>query len=142
MSKYKTSQRKKLIDYFESNIHHTLSAQDIYVQLKEQGISLSAIYRNLAEMEKDGVICRVSENNRYGVLYQYTNKDECAGAVHLKCENCSTTLHLNSNIAHMMTGFVKDEYGFAINCSNTFLYGKCEKCSQSEKENKLAENEG
>ena len=130
MSKYKTEQRKTLIDYFESNNHRSLSAQDIHTDLKEQGISISAIYRNLAEMEKDGIVYKVAENSRPGVFYQYIDPDKCTNLIHLKCITCDATLHLNKHISQMMVAYAKDEYGFVINCTGAFMYGECAICSQ------------
>ena len=130
MSKYKTEQRKILVDYFEHNNHQSLSAQEIFTALDNQDISMSAIYRNLSEMEKEGIVCKVDGDNRQTAYYQYINSKECIGAIHLKCQTCDTTLHLNHNIAQMMMGFTKEEYGFIINPCGAFLYGKCAKCSQ------------
>ncbi len=129
MNKYSTEQRKKLISLFEGNPHQTFSAQDIAASLYDQGISTSAIYRNLSEMVKDGLLCKVSEKNRAGSLYQYMDPNHCAGVIHFKCENCGATFHLDRNISQMIMGVALDNHGFKVNGTSAFLYGICEKCS-------------
>ena len=130
MSKYNTEQRKKLISYFENNSHRSVSAQDIYATLQSQDISMSAIYRNLAEMEKENLICKVNENNRSSICYQYIDPVKCINAIHLKCQHCDSTIHLNHHISELVSGYAKEEYGFALNFVGAFLYGKCATCSQ------------
>ncbi len=132
MSKYKTEQRKKLITLFENNQHHTFSVQDIAQALSDQEISTSAIYRNLSEMVKEGLVCKVSEKNRSGSLYQYVDPTHCAGVIHFKCESCDATFHLDRNISQMVMGVAKDELSFLVNGTSAFLYGKCSNCTQKQ----------
>lgn len=130
MSKYKTEQRKKLISLFENNPHQTFSAQDIATFFKDDGISLSAIYRNLSEMINEEILCKVSEKKRSGTLYQYIDPVHCAGVIHFKCQSCDNTFHLNRAISQMIINVAKEEFAFSVNGSAAFLYGKCDKCSQ------------
>ncbi len=130
MSKYQTEQRKKLVTLFENSPHQTLSAQDIAAALHDQGISVSAIYRNLSEMVNDGILCKVSEKNRSGSLYQYVDPHHCAGIIHFKCDSCDATYHLDRNISQMLIGIAHDQFSFDLNGNAAFLYGKCKKCSQ------------
>lgn len=132
MSKYQTEQRKKMINLFENCPHQTLSAQDILSHIQDQDISISAIYRNLSEMVKDGILCKVSEKNRSGSLYQYVDPNHCAGIIHFKCDSCDATYHLDRNISQMLIGIAQDNFSFELNGSAAFLYGKCKNCSQKE----------
>ncbi len=128
MSRYNTEQRKKLITYFENSNHKTISAQELFLELSSSGISMSAIYRNLAELESQGVICKVLEKNRKDALYQYINPKSCVGIIHLKCSDCEETIHLDKNISQMLFNISMDNHLFKINESGAFLYGECLKC--------------
>ncbi len=130
MNKYKTEQRKILLDFFQNNTHRSVTAQDIFESLRDRNISMSAIYRNLSEMEKDRQICRVNDSSKPGVYYQYIDPVHCANVVHLKCQKCDTTFHLNQHISRMMVGYAKEEYDFDIKCTGAFLFGECEKCGK------------
>ncbi len=93
MSNYQTTQRKKLFTVFSNNVHKTFSAQDLYELLKNENISLSAIYRNLTAMEKNQQIVKVLDKNRKENCYQYFDKAQCSDIIHLKCKICAVTLH-------------------------------------------------
>ncbi len=132
MSKYNTDQRRILTEFFKNGNHKSFSVQDIFAEISKFGISMSAIYRNLTEMENAGIICKVFEKNRTGALYQYVDQDNCKGIIHLKCQSCDQTFHLNRHLSQMLTGMAKDEYNFTINTSLAFLYGKCDECNENE----------
>ncbi len=128
MKGYKTEVRKLLLNYFESIGHRVVSSQMVYDQLKEHTISLSSIYRNLAKMEKEGILCKMTQQNSHVVLYQYVNPKKCHGIVHLKCKQCDMTYHLNEELSHMITNISKQEHGFSIGQTTAVLYGKCTNC--------------
>ncbi len=130
MVKYQTEQRKILVDFFKESNHRALSAQDIHRELASTNISVSAIYRNLADMEKQNIVCRISEENRTGALYQYVDPNCCIGVIHLKCQSCQATFHLNKHISQMVIELARESHNFSINSFAAFLYGKCDNCSQ------------
>lgn len=116
-----------LVLFQESN-HHSLSAQEIAQLLKDDNVSMSSIYRNLAEMEKSGLICKVSEKNRAGALYQYINPDSCRGIIHLKCENCDQTYHLEKCVSDMIFAMAESSFQFHLSSSMPILFGQCHEC--------------
>ncbi len=115
---------------FEESNHHSFSAQEIAQLLKSENVSMSAIYRNLADMEKSGLICKVSEKNRSGALYQYINPHSCRGIIHLKCESCDQTYHLDKCVSDMIFAMAEKNFNFHLSSSMPMLVGQCEKCRQ------------
>lgn len=130
MSKYITEQRKNLLDLFENSRHQSFSANEIQELLANKDVSTSAIYRNLTEMVKEGLLCKVSEKNRSGTLYQYVDPEHCVGVIHFKCQSCNSTFHLDKNISQMVIAVAKDAFEFNVNGKAAFLYGECSNCSQ------------
>ncbi len=130
MGKYNTQQRKLMIDFFKNNAHKTSSVGEICEQLNALGVSTSSVYRNIAEMEEEGIVRRVNEKNRKGALYQYIDPEHCVGVVHLICEKCNLTFHLNRHVSQMLTNMALENYNFHINEQSAVLYGKCENCFQ------------
>ncbi len=128
MSKYQTEQRQKLLKLFKMSDHQTLSARDILDKFNNEEISISAIYRNLKEMEKEGHICKVVEKGRSEALYQYVHPHSCVGIIHLKCENCDNTYHINRHISHMIINLANDDFNFTIKDTSAVLYGLCNTC--------------
>ena len=60
MPKYMTKQRKTLLSYLSGHADEKLSARQIEADLKQEGISISAVYRNLSELEKEAAAARYS----------------------------------------------------------------------------------
>ena len=58
MAEYMTKQRKLLMDYLISHTDETLPTSRIVEALSDEGISPSAIYRNLSALEKKGKLFR------------------------------------------------------------------------------------
>lgn len=126
--KYQTEQRKRMLVLFENSNHRSLSAQEIAHFLKDEQVSMSAIYRNLAEMEKSGLICKVSEKKRAGSLYQYINPHSCRGIIHLKCDSCDQTYHLDKCVSDMIFAMAEKNFHFHLSSSMPILFGQCDKC--------------
>ena len=131
MSKYMTKQRRILTDYFMSHVDEQLTAKRIANELTPCWISVSAIYRNLSDMESDGLIKRCSKNGSREVYYQYTAARKCAGCFHLTCRICGRVFHMNPSTAGLMLSRVADEDGFYIDMSDTVIFGVCSKCAEA-----------
>ena len=130
MIKYHTVQRKVLLSLFEKDNQRSYSVQDILDAIPEEGISKSAVYRNLKAMEEEGLICKVNDPKQAEAQYHYLNPNGCKGVIHFKCESCDKIYHLNPHISNMIYTYAKDDLGFSLNKSGAFLHGKCENCSQ------------
>ena len=129
MGKYVTRQRRLLIDYLEQNKDRPLSAQEMAEALLGDGISKSAIYRNLAELETEGRIAKQKLEGQREVYYRYTDAAECKNHVHLSCKGCGKTYHASdSGTAALMEALTKPEH-FTIDKGDTVLYGFCEACT-------------
>lgn len=135
--KYQTGQRKRMLALFEASAHRCLSAQDVAEALKEENISMSAIYRNLSEMEKAGLISKVVDNKRQAAHYQYLNPENCCGLIHLKCQTCDETYHLDKCVSDMLIAMAESHFHFKLNHSTPFIFGQCEQCAQAEEKSTL-----
>lgn len=121
-----------MLDLFESSPHLSLSAHDIAQELLSDGISLSSIYRNLAAMVQKGLLCKTGEKSRAGALYHYVNPESCSGIIHLKCQHCNATYHIDKCVSDMIFAMAEKNLQFQINKSSPFLFGKCANCSQKD----------
>ena len=125
---YKTKQREVLIDFFESHHDQAFSAEEIASQLKNKAISISAVYRNLAELEKDGKLRKVAKRGTRKVFYQFVDCDECKGHLHLTCTKCGKTEHLDDVDSHQIVKAVLQNSNFNLDSGSTILYGICGRC--------------
>ncbi len=125
---YNTKQREVLMSFFESHHDQAFSAEEIAHQLKNNSISISAVYRNLADLEKDGKIRKIAKSGTHKAFYQFVDCDECKGHLHLTCMKCGKTEHLDDGDSHQIAKTVLQNSNFNLDSDSTILYGICEKC--------------
>ncbi len=130
MRKYQTKQRKKLLEYLEQHTDISLSAEQIYNDLADDGISISAIYRNLADLENEGKLRKLSQTGERNTHYQYIATEKCRECLHLSCKKCGKTYHLNEQLASTLTKGLVSTENFEIDIANTVIFGICEKCEK------------
>lgn len=130
MPKYMTKQRKALLNYLSMHADERLSAKQLEDALKIEGISISAVYRNLSELEKEGKVRRVNNSGSREVFYQYTDGAHCKDCLHLSCEKCGKTYHMNSAVAQTLIENLAQSDEFTIDKANTVLYGVCGDCRE------------
>ena len=128
MPKYMTKQRKALLNYLSMHADERLSAKQLEDALKIEGISISAVYRNLSELEREGKVRRVNNSGSREVFYQYTDGAHCKDCLHLSCEKCGKTYHMNSAVAQTLIENLAQSDEFTIDKANTVLYGVCGDC--------------
>ncbi len=128
MPKYVTRQRKSLLDYLALHPDEDLSARQIAEGLTEHGVSLSAVYRNLAELETEGKVRRSSHEGSRDLFYRYTDLGECRRHLHLSCKSCGRTFHMDADATDTLTRQVVESAGFQIDRADTVLYGLCNAC--------------
>ncbi|MBR1481650.1 MAG: transcriptional repressor [Ruminococcus sp.] len=130
MPKYMTRQRKALLTLLSRHADEELSAKQIESALSTQGVSISAVYRNLSELEKEGKIRRVSKSGTREVFYCYTDGSACKDQLHLSCEKCGRTYHMNMPGVEMLMNNLEQSDEFTIDKANTVLYGVCKSCQK------------
>ena len=128
MSKYATKQRKILLAYLGEHTDELLSAQHIAEDLREQSVSLSAIYRNLLDFEAEGLVRRRSKEAAREVFFQFAGAESCKGCVHLCCQVCGRTFHMECESADLFVGLIKRLEDFRVDKTHTVLYGVCDRC--------------
>lgn len=130
MAKYVTEQRRELISFLSAHADNQFTARDIAEQLAGKNISLSAVYRNLAELEKSGDIVCVMRENMREKYYRCVRSDECQTSIHLTCTECGRSFHMDAAEANRMIDAVLQNSGFRVSTVKTVLYGICKECSR------------
>ena len=129
-----TKQRKALLAFLEQHADEELTARQIEQALCGDGISISAVYRNLSELEKERKVRKVTKSDSREVYYLYTDCDHCNECLHLSCEKCGKTYHMNSEGAQMLVRNLAQSDEFAIDKADTVLYGVCRDCQKKHEE--------
>ena len=121
-----TAVRRKLIDYFESHCDRQLTIDDMMRDLAPEGVSRSAIYRNIDRMVSDGVLRRVQDSSRRSA-YQYTASKHCCDHIHIQCTKCGRISHIEDDGERALKAALMNSE-FKIDEQKTVLYGVCRKC--------------
>jgi len=128
---YMTEQRKKLFEFFKSHPDMTISARDLAAQLvaeEHAKISVSAVYRNLAMLEREGLILRSPGKNNRENVYRYVSLGVCEDKLHITCLKCGRTTHMTQKISDKLLKDVLRGDKFDIDLSKTTVYGICKDC--------------
>ena len=64
------------------------------------------------------------------MLYQYTDSAHCKECLHLSCEKCGKTYHMNTEGAAMLIQNLAQSDEFTIDKAHTVLYGVCRDCRE------------
>jgi len=126
MAKYLTRQRRQLVGFLEQHTDELLTAQDISQAL--DGISVSAVYRNLSAMEEEGLLKRSIRENTREAFYQYIAAPSCKDSLHLSCRVCGKSIHLGQAEAERLLHNTLESTGFQVDKAETILYGVCADC--------------
>ena len=122
-----TSQRKALFDVLEHHRDEALSAEQIRTLLGNSA-SRSAVYRNLSDLEKNGLITKAAAPESSRILYRYTGSPACKDHLHLECSACGAVYHLDAGATGRLIDNVLKDSAFMIDSTNTVLHGICNKC--------------
>ena len=109
---------KKII--FSTNSHPT--AEWIFCQAKDfiPSISLGTIYRNLKQLDKQGIIRTI--NDGATARYDWNKKHH----YHFKCIDCGDLIDIEP-FEFDIKKRVKDKYKFEVNDVELTINGKCQK---------------
>lgn len=130
MPSYLTQQRKQLLAFFKSNPHRQFTAKEIYDAIPYGAVSLSAVYRNLAALENDGIINKSAKDGSRQLVYQYTDNEDCKKSIHLICTKCSRAFHLDGAVTDELSRVLGSEMGFCLDKRKSVIYGICAQCQK------------
>lgn len=128
MAKYMTKQRKILQDYLSQRIDTELSAKKVAEDLSDQGISLSAIYRNIADMEKEQQVVTCLKEGSRELYFRYLNEETCPACIHLSCKVCHRIEHLPPEDSSAFQNTMAEKHQFQLDLQSTVFYGVCQDC--------------
>lgn len=126
---YSTEQRNILLSFLSRNPDKMFSARQIEAGLAGKGISKSAIYRNLAELESEEKIRRCSKPGSREMFYQFYDCQLCRSHIHLSCSRCGKIFHMEDKNAQKLISALEQAEGFEINKGESTLIGVCRECS-------------
>ncbi len=125
---YLTKQRRLLLTYLEQHPDESLSARKIAIELANQGISASSVYRNLSSLEEEGEMRKFGAGDTGESRYQYIGAETCRKSRHFSCLRCKGTFHIREETASQLLALLERDDDCVISKSQTILYGYCKNC--------------
>lgn len=128
-----TRQRFQIINVINKNKKH-MSIDEIYYKVKRKNIGLSTVYRNVAILEKVGILkcINMSNSNYYEI--------ECTGEhkihIHAQCTKCNKMIDIDENklFKNWETIINKMEkyYNITVNGISMVVSNVCCKCEDTD----------
>ena len=128
---YNTEQRTVLLTFLTEHPDRTFSAKEIAEALAGKNISKSAVYRNVAELEAEQKIKRVSKAGSREAFYQFFDNSACKSHIHLSCTKCGKIFHMEHEQTERLVSELESSDGFEVSVGETTLYGVCRQCTMS-----------
>jgi Fur family ferric uptake transcriptional regulator len=123
-----TKSQQRVLDLLQ-DLHKSLSAQDIYVELRDrhQSIGLATVYRALDTMKIQGRVTALTLPSGETV-YGLTHSDRH----HLNCVNCGTSVPINDCPVHELEHQLDAEHDFKVYYHTLEFFGLCHDCQQQQ----------
>jgi Fur family ferric uptake transcriptional regulator len=111
------------------NLNRAISAQDIYVELRNgsQSIGLATVYRALEALKLEGVV-QVRTLASGESLYSSVQQDKH----HLTCLQCGKSIPINECPVHELETQLHQSHKFKIFYHTLEFFGLCNRCQQLE----------
>ncbi|MCT7953831.1 Fur family transcriptional regulator [Laspinema palackyanum] len=124
MTVKRTRSQERILNFLKT-LNDSISAQDIYVELRHrnQSVSLATVYRALEALKLEGVVqVRTLANGES--LYSCLKQDRH----HLTCLQCGISLPLDECPVHQLEVELQKAHGFKIFYHTLEFFGLCNKC--------------
>lgn len=128
---YTTKNKTILLDYLAGNINNSVTAQDVYAYLQNNGlnVSITTIYRNLEKLVQENQLIKYPAYQGDMASYQYIGENKhCKEHLHMQCIKCGAILHLDCHFMDEFSKHIMEYHHFDMQCSESIIYGVCEKC--------------
>mgnify|MGYP002406743124 FL=1 len=125
-----TAQRREIIQVFLRNDQKHLTAEKIHEKLRDSGVGLATVYRNIKIFVDLGIIAEFKvEDTNYYELKMYAKKPL---HIHLQCENCGNIEDiLNQDIIFeylKINQLIEEDKKCQIYDMNIMIHGLCRNC--------------
>lgn len=134
---YNTISKQLILDFLKSKSEETLSANDIFEHMNtiQKPVNITTIYRYLDKLVQNNIVHKYTDDDGKKSTYRYVGENSyCHEHLHLQCSKCGKIIHLDCEFMEEVIKHIDEKHHFSLKCDKSILYGKCEECSQKEKD--------
>jgi Fur family ferric uptake transcriptional regulator len=126
-----TKHRNSILEVIEES-RQPITADSIYLKLKEQGVSISfsTVYRVLDTLIGKGLIIKTSVTDENKGLYEINSMEH---KHHLLCVKCRKMLSVDGCPLEEYERELEEKLGFSIKGHKLEMFGLCDKCKDSDR---------
>lgn len=135
MKRYETEQKKLIVALFRSAPERAFTADEVARILggddgerTDRLCSVSTVYRLIARLCEDGVLCKRAREGSRKFYYQYVSGGACESHLHLECTACGRVIHMDDSTSERMLLTVLQKSGFRVDPARTRVPGLCFDC--------------
>ncbi len=134
-----TNQRVLVLDALANSSDEHLTAEQIYdlVRTEYPEIGLATVYRTIQLLLDLNLIDKINLDDGY-VRYEIATDKECQSGHHhhhLVCMECGSIYSFEDDLLENLEKCIMQKMGFEVVDHEVKLYGYCDKCRSSKKEN-------
>ncbi len=132
--KYHTRQKEMVLTCIQEHAGDYITIQQLAANLSKKGckIGLTTIYRNLAKLEEECLIARVTIDGIRGTCYRYRGSSEQEYWFSMKCEQCGSVVDIPCSELKHLYQHVSTDHQIQIDAKKTMFYGLCTECQRDE----------
>lgn len=121
-----TKHRNAILEVLEKK-DQPLPAEDLYLILKEKGISisLSTVYRVLEALVLKGIAARINPGDGSRAVYELSHAEH---RHHLMCMSCRKRIPVGNCPLEDYEKLLEERFGFSVKGHNLEVFGYCEDC--------------
>ncbi|MBW4669027.1 MAG: transcriptional repressor [Cyanomargarita calcarea GSE-NOS-MK-12-04C] len=130
MKAIRTRSQERILNLLKT-IKQGISAQDIYVELRNRNTSmgLATVYRSLEALKLEGLVqMRALANGE--ALYSLAQQDKH----HLTCLQCGTSIPINQCPVHELETQLQGTHKFKVFYHTLEFFGLCSQCQLTQAE--------
>lgn len=126
---YQTRQQEAVCALFASRPEDCLTAEEAYQALFKAGsdVSKTTVYRAISRLCQTGRLRRYAPHES-GEAARYQHSPCTQSHLHIRCVDCGALAHLHCDEVEAFARHLGQHHGFALDESQTVLYGLCEAC--------------
>ena len=131
MKAQRTRSQERILKLLK-NLNRAISAQDLYVELRNQNQSmgLATVYRSLDALKMEGAV-QVRTLASGESLYSSVQQDKH----HLTCLQCGASMPINECPVHELETQLNQSYQFKIYYHTLEFFGLCTQCQLAQTAN-------
>jgi Fur family ferric uptake transcriptional regulator len=118
-----TPQRRRILEAVDELGHAT--PDEVAAAVKQHGINLSTVYRNLEVLERLGLVKHAHLSDRAPTYHSVVGHEH----FHLVCRHCQRVISVDPAVLDPLATALAQGHGFVVDVGHLTVFGTCAECA-------------